>query len=65
MLDWLKDNVNWVFSGIGVPVVVGFFSWLFHKNRKKQRSQNQQVGDNSTAIQVGRDFKVGGPDDKK
>lgn len=47
MLDYLIDNKEWIFSGIGVAVL----SWLLF-GRSKKSSMSQKGGDNSTNIQV-------------
>jgi len=47
MLDYLINNKEWIFSGIGVAVL----SWLFFGRNKS--SISQKSGDNSTNIQVG------------
>lgn len=50
MLDYLINNKEWIFGGIGVAVI----SWLFFRGSKKS-SMSQNGGDNSTNIQVGGD----------
>ena len=49
MLDYLIENKEWIFSGIGVAVV----SWLFFSASGNRSSMSQQGGDNSKIIQVG------------
>ncbi|WP_431030139.1 hypothetical protein [Lysinibacillus sp. LZ02] len=61
-MDWLIENKEWVFSGVGLFIISTIIT-LFTKTKNKK--QVQKVGNNSTAIQVGRDFKVGETDDKK
>ncbi len=49
----LKQNYQWFFSGIGV-FIIGLL--LYKKIMKK--SQIQTVGNNSTAIQAGRNVNI-------
>lgn len=59
-LDWIMQNKEWLFSGIGVTlisVIVG----LFVKNKYRGKKTYHQVinsGDKSTNIQGGRDVHV-------
>ncbi|KJG01698.1 hypothetical protein [Photobacterium angustum] len=60
-MDWLIENKEWVFSGIGVSVVVFFLSFF---NKGKQLKQSQKSGGNSKNYQAGGDIKIGHDDDK-
>ncbi len=51
MIDYLIQNKEWIFGGIGVAVI----SWFFIRNSNK-KNMSQKSGDHSTNIQVGRDF---------
>ncbi|PKP34284.1 MAG: hypothetical protein CVU00_07465 [Bacteroidetes bacterium HGW-Bacteroidetes-17] len=51
ILDFFANNYEWIFSGIGV-FIISFFVI------RKQKGQNQKVGNNSTGIQAGRDVKI-------
>lgn len=62
MLEWISNNKEWVFSGVGLFIISTLVA-LFKK--QKNDKQIQKVRDNSTAIQVGGDFKVGDTDGKK
>lgn len=58
-MSWslVAENSKWIFSGIGVPVIVGIFGYLFYKKKKSMASETYQhieSGDESTNIQ-GRD----------
>ena len=59
MLDYLINNKEWIFSGIGVAVV----SWLLFRNSSAS-NMTQKSGKNSTNIQVGGDLKFNKKDDK-
>lgn len=56
MLVWLSENKEWVFSGVGIFIISTLITLFVKSNNKKQV---QKVGNNSTAIQVGRDLRVG------
>ena len=49
MLDYLIDNKEWIFSGIGVAVI----SWVLFRASGNKSNMSQKGGDNSTNIQVG------------
>lgn len=55
-ISWLYDNMQWVFSGIGIAVI-GFIGWIFKRNNSTIK-QNQVSGNKSTNIQVGRDLSL-------
>jgi len=54
-MDWILQNKQWLFSGIGV-----FFISLFGYFFKKQTGikQSQKSGDNSTNLQVGGNLSI-------
>ncbi len=53
VVNYIIDNKEWIFSGVGVAII----SWLFF-GRSSNSSMNQKSGDNSTNIQVGSDFNI-------
>lgn len=55
-MEWLIENINWIFSGIGVTVVLGIIGFFTKRNKGKQQIINS--GKNSTNIQGGRDVNV-------
>ncbi|MCE1058557.1 hypothetical protein LU646_11785 [Pseudomonas alloputida] len=55
ILKYLTDNASWVFSGVGVVVLVGLVKVLF---AKKANGQVQTVSGNGRAFQAGRDIKI-------
>ena len=61
-MQWLIQNKEWVFSGIGVPIVIGIITFLFKRKNSKGGSngvqQNQSSGKNSTNIQGGHNVTV-------
>lgn len=56
MLNFLKENYEWIFSGIGS----GLLFWILGNRHgyNKAIRQTMKVGNGSTAIQVGRDLKT-------
>ena len=61
MIDWLVNNKEWFFSGVGVLILTWLGAWLFH--RKKELGQSQSSGPNSINIQAGNDVKIGSKND--
>ena len=51
ILEFLSNNYEWIFSGIGVFIISFFLI-------KKSKGQKQKVGDISVGIQAGRDVKI-------
>lgn len=62
MLEWILQNKEWIFSGVGLFVISTIVTLIFKTSNKKQI---QKIGDKSTGIQVGRDFKIGDNDGEK
>ncbi len=58
-MEWLSDNKEWIFSGIGVFIIGGLVKWLFNRNTAKSYKMKQKSGDNSINIQIGGDYKNG------
>ncbi|WP_459743856.1 hypothetical protein [Pseudomonas sp. 3A(2025)] len=55
-------NKEWLFSGVAIAIPMALVGWLVSVKRNKQ---TQKSGDNSTNIQIGGSFKVGGNKDDK
>ena len=53
VIEYLIDNKEWIFSGVGVTVI----SW-FLLRKSTGSSMRQKSGKGSTNIQVGGDFSV-------
>lgn len=55
---WVIDNKEWLFSGVGLVVVVCLVRLIF---KKKYASSTQTIrsGDSSTNVQAGRDVTIG------
>jgi hypothetical protein len=57
-MNWLIENKEWVFSGIGVFIIGGIIA-IFKKSKKKKTLQmKQRSGSNSKNIQIGGDFNA-------
>lgn len=56
-MEWIIQNKEWLFSGIAIALPLAILSWIISARGNKQV---QKGGKNSTNIQVGRDFKIGG-----
>ncbi|CAD7550943.1 hypothetical protein [Aeromonas hydrophila] len=61
-MEWILENKEWLFSGVAIAIPLAIIGWLFFGKINKQV---QKGGDNSTNIQVGGDFKIGGKDNDK
>lgn len=56
IIDWFLNNIQWIFSGVGVLII----SFIINRQRKKTdlNNINQKIEKDSKGIQVGRDFIV-------
>ncbi len=53
VLNFLKENMEWIFSGIGVALFL-FVINLWNRNKKSSGiTQNQKSGNESVNIQIG------------
>ena len=59
-MEWIIENKDWLFSGIAIAVPLAIVGWLIYSRVNKQV---QKGGKNSTNIQVGGNFKIGGEKD--
>lgn len=59
IMDWIIQNKEWLFSGIGVTIIVGLIG-IFIKSKLKNGSKRQIIksGNHSTNIQGGRDVNI-------
>lgn len=56
-VDWVVDNKQWLFSGVGI-VVVAWVLRLILKKRYASSIQTIRSGDTSTNVQAGRDVRI-------
>ena len=55
-MEWILENKEWIFSGIGV-FIIGLIITLFTRKRKsKSIKMKQKSGSNSTNTQIGGDY---------
>jgi len=51
MFNWIAENKEWVFSGLGVAIITIVVSFLV-RSHNQSNSQRQSSGDHSTNIQM-------------
>ena len=56
ILQFILDNKEWIFSGVGVAIVVAVAGYFFRK--KSGINQSIKSGSNSTNIQAGQDVHI-------
>ena len=56
-MQWLGANKEWIFSGIGVVIVV-WIGRMMIQGRKAVSSQEIRSGSDSRNIQAGRDIRI-------
>ena len=57
-MQWIIDNKEWLFSGIGVFVLSGFVTLLIKKRNNRTLKMKLRSGNNSKNIQVGGDYNA-------
>lgn len=62
-LNWIIQNKEWIFSGIGASFVIFLLS-IWVKNTDSITKQTQSSGKNSINIQVGKDFNLNDSDSR-
>lgn len=57
-MEWIMQNKDWIFSGIGVMLLGGI--WGLFRKRKHDRglTQNIKTGDFSNNIQSGKEINL-------
>jgi hypothetical protein len=57
-VNWIADNHEWFFSGLGVSIIFGVITligWLFFKKKSGDIiKQRQSAGDDANQSQVGK-----------
>lgn len=56
-IAWVIDNKEWLFSGVGVAIIIGIVGLIFKKTYASS-TQTIRSGERSTNIQVGRDVSI-------
>lgn len=57
-MEWLTENKQWVFSGIGVAIIGWVFLGIKGKSKKNKLILKQKSGKNSTNIQSAGEIKI-------
>lgn len=57
LIKWVMDNKEWLFSGIGIVVLVWIVRTIF-KRRETNSAQSIQTGKDSINFQAGRDVNL-------
>lgn len=55
-MEWILENIEWIFSGIGVFLISVFYFSI--KAKKKASRMKQTSGAHSSNFQAGRDINV-------
>jgi len=42
-MDWLINNKEWIFSGVGIPVLVGLIGLIRHSGQRKSHEQSRSL----------------------
>jgi len=53
MIDFFKNNYEWIFGGIGVATIAGLIKIFWQKPPGLSITQKQKSGHNSTNTQIG------------
>ncbi|AOY53363.1 hypothetical protein [Clostridium perfringens] len=63
-MEWIIENKEWLFSGIGVTILVAIAGLFIRNKRDGKNVQTIKSGDNSTNIQGGEkvNINIGGKD---
>lgn len=57
MMEWVVANKEWIFSGFGIAIPLFIVGWYLNKKIFCNK-QSQKSGNNSTNIQVGKNFII-------
>ena len=63
-MEWIIETKEWLFSGIGVTILVAIAGLFIRNKRDGKNVQTIKSGDNSTNIQSGEkvNINIGGKD---
>jgi hypothetical protein len=56
IVNWVENNKQWLFSGVGIAVFAGIIKSFFFRNKP---TQVQKSGKDSISIQAGGDVHIG------
>lgn len=69
-VNWIIENREWVFSGIGITTLLGIIEFIrkkFNKNSNKENPitiEQNNTGNNNTQIGIQNNYYGGTKDDK-
>ncbi|WP_373330684.1 hypothetical protein [Salmonirosea aquatica] len=55
-MNWIIDNKEWIFSGIGVFIIGIVITFMTRERKNKSVKMKQKSGSNSKNIQIGGDY---------
>jgi len=55
--DWIEQNKEWLFSGLGIAIIGWFITWSINRH-KNTSHQIQKSGKNSVNIQAGKNINI-------
>ena len=58
-MNWLIENKEWIFSGVGVFVLGLVVTYLVSRPKTGSQTQKQKSGSNSKNYQAGGDINIG------
>lgn len=58
LLDWIINNKEWLFSGIGVVVLGGIAALIRRRKSTSTPLQKQKSGHHSSSVQIGGDINI-------
>ena len=61
-MNWIEENKEWIFSGIGAVVIGTILTLIFKSKGKNKKIQTQKSGKDSINLQSGRDIRIGDND---
>jgi hypothetical protein len=54
-MNWINENMEWIFSGVGVAIITFIYNFFF---QKKPVSQKQNGGKKSKNYQAGNNITI-------
>jgi hypothetical protein len=70
IINWIIQNCEWIFSGIGVTILVGVFAFFRKnickevRNEKGTKIEQNNCGQNNTQIGIQNNYYGGNKDDR-
>jgi len=48
-MEWIKENANWVFSGVGAALLIWLLSFIGRRKKRGEEGSQQALGNNVKA----------------